>query len=768
VIAQRRYCGKISPIFAAIFATSVASAAPTRLIDLLRSLSASGFDILYSSDLVSADLTVPGTLRATDAVNRAKEALAAYHLELKGDGQKRYIVTRSAGPRTSTQAPAPSSEHALDEVTVFASRYVLSDEQISESASFGHGDLERAPGAQEDAMRAIHTVPGLANNLSSRPYVRGAFLEDVLVRFDGIPMVDPFHFKNFQNLVSAFDPATVDRIDVYTGGFPVKYGTRSGGVIDVSPRTVDSGYEHRVGLSLLSYDLSTVGRADRWPVDWLATARHSTQNVVLQPRGGDIGEPSYADALGRIRWQINQDAAVILGWMLLDDRVQSSSDPSSEQAIAHDRDLYTWITSEWAPSGAVHSRTSVAVTSSERGLVGDLMFPGAASGGLDERRDISTVDLRSDWTYLQTQSLLWDFGAETTFEKADLNFTRQESLYAALAASFNRMADATLVTGQSPRSSTLGLFASARRHWQRFETEFGVRLDHQGYQGLGAHTQLSPRINLRFDPTSVWHVYGSWGHFQQAQRVGEWRSEENQSSPDAVTNTVDLIAGVSHDSSTALHWRIEVYDNHWLTVHPYFDNSLNRLSLLPELGLDRTLITPRGADSAGIEASARRDVGDNLVVSASYALSRATDDLQGRDVLRSWDQTHAFNADITWQRALTSASVVIGWHSGWPMTPVTVSPGAAMAPAYLQIGSRNSGRWGSYFSADMRLAHTIPLRVGDLLLWADATNLTNRANECCTSFGQVDQTGNLLVPSTTSWFPRFVNVGFEWRLRASR
>ena len=185
-------------------------------------------------------------------------------------------------------------------------------------------------------------------------------------------------------------------------------------------------------------------------------------------------------------------------------------------------------------------------------------------------------------------------------------------------------------------------------------------------------------------------------------------------------------------------------------------------------GADRVLIAPRGGDSTGIEASMRRDIGDNLTVSASYALSRATDDLPGGDVLRSWDQTHAFNADITWQRALTSASLVISWHSGWPMTPVTLVPGTVTAPAALRIGPRNSARWGSYFSADMRLGRTIPLRLGDLLLWADATNLTNLDNECCTSFEQVSHGSNVLIPSTTSWFPRVVNVGFEWRLRGGR
>jgi hypothetical protein len=83
----------------------------------------------------------------------------------------------------------------------------------------------------------------------------------------------------------------------------------------------------------------------------------------------------------------------------------------------------------------------------------------------------------------------------------------------------------------------------------------------------------------------------------------------------------------------------------------------------------------------------------------------------------------------------------------------------------MQIGARNSARWGSYISADVRVAHTIPLQSGDLLLWADATNVTNRGNTCCISYGQVDPSGALLAPTTTSWYPRIANVGFEWRLR---
>jgi hypothetical protein len=388
--------------------------------------------------------------------------------------------------------------------------------------------------------------------------------------------------------------------------------------------------------------------------------------------------------------------------------------------------------------------------------------------------------VRTDWTFLQSDSLLWNLGAETTFEQADLNFSRQENLNAALAASLNRMADVSVANAQSPRSTTFGLYASVRQRWRRLEAELGTRLDHQDYRGFASHSQLSPRINLRFDPTPVWHVYGSWGHFRQAQRVGEWRAEQPQTNPDPATHVVGVIAGVAHDSSVATHWRLELYENHWFSVHPYFDNALNRLSLIPELGLDRVLIKPRSGESSGLEASVHHDFAEHWVVSGSYTLSRATDDLVVEDVLRSWDQTHAFNGNLTWLRALTSASLVIGWHTGWPKTPVSYLPatattGAAAAatspagtPAYFLIGARNSSRWGSYFSADIRVARTVPLRLGDVLLWVDATNVTNRANECCTAYGQVNSFGNLTMPANNAWFPRTMNVGFDWRIRPGR
>ena len=136
-------------------------------------------------------------------------------------------------------------------------RYELRTDDIAEPELLTQTQIEGVPGSQDDALRAARIIPGIASNLSTRPYIRGSFVDDVLVQFDGVPLADPFHLKNFQSLASAFDPAAVKRIQVYSGGFPVSYGTRSGGVIDVEPRSLDAGYEHAFGASLNAVDAAS-------------------------------------------------------------------------------------------------------------------------------------------------------------------------------------------------------------------------------------------------------------------------------------------------------------------------------------------------------------------------------------------------------------------------------------------------------------------------------------------------------------------------------
>ena len=751
--------------------TAVAAAQPTAtpVIDLLRALTATGVEVMYSSELVPPQLDAPASSAALDPMSRVVQALNFHHLELRNVGPGRYIVARAspppAAPAPAPSAVLPSNASVLKEVAVFASRYAFRGELVGEPIDFDENKIDAVPGGTSDAVRALRTAPGLATNLSARPYVRGALLDDVLVEYDGIPLTDPFHFKNFQRLLSVFDPATVDRVEVYTGGFPVKYGTRSAGVLDLTPRSVASGYEFGVGASLLSYNLESVGHADGWPIDWLITARRSTDNNVLQPVEGELGEPAFSDTVGRVRWQVATNSALTVGWLYQADELHLNSHTQDEHATGRSRDVDGWLGWNWSPTAALHSQSSLSIENSHRDRNGDLNQPGLAVGRLDEERHSSNTALRTAWTYAPSAALSYNTGVEFVREHSELQFSRNELLGDVAATAFGRSADATITSEQAPHYLALGLFSSVHRHWQALEAEAGLRLDAQDYRGHGTRTQLSPRINARYDVTDLWHVYGSWGQFTQAQCVNEYRSEENQTAPDPANRATHEILGIAHEGAANLQWRIEAYRNHWSSISPYFDNALGAVSLLPELEPDRLRITPTDAEAQGVELSARRAFGSHLNAWGVYALSSVTDDIQGRDLARSWDQRHALNLGVAWTQARTTASALVEWHSGWPATPLTVVPATVSAPSSLIVGARNSANWGGYFSANLRLSHTVPLRFGELSLWLDATNVTNRMNYCCIDLNSTSRQNMVLLTSNETWLPRVVNVGFVWRIR---
>jgi len=748
-------------------------APPIPLVDLLRDLSATGVDILYSSELVPPDLTAPGPLGGADPMSRAVEALAAHGLVLRRTGPRSYLVTKESPTlpppalKNAATDSARQTENSLEELSIFASRYEFTSSQVTPAISFDRGQIEQVPGSDSDALRPLDSAPGLATNFSARPYVRGALLDDVLVEYDGIPLVDPFHFKAFQSPLSVFDPSAVARAEIYTGGFPVEFGTRSGGVFELTPRSLDSGSVYTFGASLFDYTLGSVGKAETWPVEWLFNARTNIDHSVVEPLTGEYGEPSFSDGLGRIRWTVSETSALTLGVILLDDQITltTNSGGSEEEATDRSRDLDAWLKWEWTPSPSVKSTTSIAVANTDRNSSESLSVPGLADGSLYAERSFSTRGLRSDWSYEASDALKWNFGGECGHENAELTFLRHEIFAQPFVLGFDRAADASMTSNEAPRYSTLGLYGSGIVHWRELETELGLRLDGQTYQGFGTRSQVSPRLNVRYDLNSTWHTFASWGEFTEAQRVDEYRAEVNQTTPDSASRAVHLLGGVAHENDAVLDWRLEIFHNHWSSISPYFANLLGSVSLTPELAPDRVLIAPSAADAAGIELSAKRSFSRGFSTWGNYSFSKVTDNINGQEVVRSWDQKNAAALGFGWKDQHNAASALLGWHSGWPTTPLDLVTATSTAPAYFAAGTRNSARWGSYLSLDLRISTSVPLRFGELSLWADASNVTNRANECCADLGPSN--GGAAPPAVIDkyWSPRVFNVGFIWRVK---
>lgn len=725
------------------------AAEPVTVDSLLRALAPLGIDVIYSSDLVPADLAAPPPRAGRSPLEQAMDALAAHGLRLDPLAPQKYVVVRAPPP----PPPPPVEDGPLPEVSVYASRYSIEGRVVAEPRQLSASDIDVVPGSHDDALRALKSLPGLASNVSGRPYIRGSLEDDVLVRYDGIPLLDPFHLKNYQSLISAIDPAAVERIEVFSGGFPVRYGTRSGGVIDITPPSRSTGYENRASASFISAGASSVGSSERWPLEWVAAIRRSTLDL-LEPVEEGFGQPQFSDSLGRLRYRTG-NGAWTLGWLLLDDRIELGKNGDAETAQARYRDEYVWLARDHEFSPRLRTRATAVVTNSERHRDGELDQPGVAIGSLEDTTEFERMELSNVWTWDRRDGVTDTFGGEFAVADAEYTYARTASYSPAVAAAFGRPVSNDLDFAANPRAFTYALHAAERRRWKSFELELGLRLDGEHYNMGGDHTQISPRLNLRYDLSDRLRVYTSVGRFSQAQHVEEWRAEEAQQTADSAQVSIHSIVGVTWEPSSATRWGVEAYTKRWTTISPYLDSQLDPLSLTPDLQPDRIRIAPAESEAVGLELTTRHEFSDRLSAWSTLSWARVADDSPQADVVRSWDQSLAMTAGASWQASRWNVSALGSWHRGWPRTPLSLDP--------LALGKRNSARWGDFYTVDLRGSYVWPLRYGDFSVVLELTNATNHSNECCAVL-ETDANG-AFTSNVDHWLPTIVNLGFSYRWR---
>ncbi|HSU40573.1 MAG TPA: TonB-dependent receptor, partial [Polyangiaceae bacterium] len=138
-----------------------------------------------------------------------------------------------AANSASSAAPAPPPLKAVTEVVVTGER------PAPAVISLGRAEVRQLPGAFGDPFRAIEAMPGVTPIISGLPffYVRGAPPGNVGYYLDGVRVPYLFHVGLGPSIVN---PALVDRVDLYPGGYPARFGRYAGGIVSgetTAPRT---------------------------------------------------------------------------------------------------------------------------------------------------------------------------------------------------------------------------------------------------------------------------------------------------------------------------------------------------------------------------------------------------------------------------------------------------------------------------------------------------------------------------------------------------
>jgi TonB family protein len=203
----------------------------------------------------------------------------------------------SSPSRPSRQPGAQQlTEPPMQEIVVVGQREPL-------RLTLGHAEVHDMPGAFGDAYRAIEALPGVVPIVSGLPYfyVRGAPPGNIGYFFDGIPVPYLYHFAAGPGVLQ---PAFVDRVDLYPGAYPARYGRFAGAVVagEMAPPTYRFHGEASVRLIDSGATIEAPFASGRGSA--MVGGRFSYTGAVLSLVEPDISV-NYWDYQARIRYDLD-------------------------------------------------------------------------------------------------------------------------------------------------------------------------------------------------------------------------------------------------------------------------------------------------------------------------------------------------------------------------------------------------------------------------------------------------------------------------------
>ncbi len=731
----------------------------------LAELERSGLTLNYSSVLVTPELRVVGDPGRGAAEDVARRLLAPHGLALRPIRAGTFAIVR-ASPADSAPPPGPApvaeaaiQEPALEEIAVYASRYRVYPRPGAGSAELTREDIEALPGLDQDVLRVTKYLPGTASNgVSSRPFVRGGRQSELAVYYDGVPLFEPFHFKDFQGLLGVLDPAVTGSLDFYSGVLPVRFGDRLSGALDIVPRRAGAEDTWIFGLSPLYASAVGSGRFDSNRLEWLGAARTSTLGMVADAIDERIGDPDFSDALLRLELPYGEGNKLVAGWMLLDDALDFTAADDDEAARASYRDATGWMRGEFALSDRWELATTLSHTerhTTRRGFIDR----NNATGSVDDVRRHDATTLRAELSRSVKRAQIV-FGVEAQHYESEYDYRSDVAFEPRFAAAFGRPQSIDFARNRVVGGDAYAAYALyAREVLPTLTLSTGLRYDGQRYTGFAAN-QFSPRLLLDFHPNDRWRVRAAFGRTHQAERPDELQIQDGEDVFHLVQRAEQGVLAVERRLGRDWSLRIEGFSKHISTPVPIYENLLDALVPLPELEVDRVRVAPEGSSAYGVESMLRWQPPERWSGWIGYSWTESQDEFPGFDVARTWDQRNAVNAGLAWTRRPWQLSGTLQWRSGWRRNALRVVDATT---GELELLPRNGLAYPRTMSLDLRATWTWALRSSALHFYADIGNAGNRQTPCCTSYELVENAGTwALEREYDSTFPRYALIGVNW------
>lgn len=657
--------------------------------------------------------------------------------------------------------PAPSLRE-FEKVTVTTSRYRLQRELSAAVFHIDQRAIQSMPDLGDDPIRSVQRLPGAAaGGISAKTHFRGGVEDEVAIILNGHRLLDPFHVRNFQNIFSAVDVRAISGVEVYTGGFPARYGDRMSGLVLIETLKSEKMRQTEVGFSVYNTSFLSAGSVSTGSIDWLVSARRGNLDLVVNKK---FGEPAYSDFFVQLSAELSAKMTLSLNFLLASDRVlivteNQFDEQERSDSQADNSQLWLKLDNQWSED--LTSTTVLSFDSISNDRMGLVIDPEALVGFVNDRRETDIVSLRQDWQWFVHAGYLLQWGFEAQLADADYRYQSAvdyfgiNSVFSGLPASINRDLLAR------PDGNTFAAYVSNRwRLGARAIMELGFRWDKQTFQDTGAGSQFSPRVSVLFTLNPKTDLRLSWGRYYQFQGIQELQVEDGINRFFPAQRADQLIVGLQHRFGDSFLLRVEAFNKAMERLKPRFENLFDPLSILPELQSDRVRIDPEAARARGVELYLEK-TGDEWSWWGSYTYSKVDDRVNGNDVFRSWDQRHALQAGFSWRPGDWQLDLAAGIHTGWPKTDLALSFDSFGEPV-VTPGPRNAQRYKYFRSVDVRASRKFKLGKGTLSAFFELTNALNRSNPCCSDFDLVEGSAGIsfLEKNEEDWLPLLPALGF--------
>lgn len=215
-------------------------------------------------------------------VERIGYELLQREIEVPGPGEP--LDLRLVPEAVRVEGVAVRAERSRDRIR-------FEEEAAVTSISLSGAELRLVPGvAERDPIRALDVLPGVVStsDFGAAFNVRGGSADQNLILLDGMPIFNPFHLGGF---FSVFNGDMVERAELFSGGFPARFGGRISSVLAVETDPGPGVFDVQGGISILASRAAVSGAL---PESWnrslglgssrlRASVRRSYFDAILRP-----------------------------------------------------------------------------------------------------------------------------------------------------------------------------------------------------------------------------------------------------------------------------------------------------------------------------------------------------------------------------------------------------------------------------------------------------------------------------------------------------